>query len=222
MPRASKSPLRGTVKGLDGKAWLPASPSGRVRTPSKSVSQSPKPATTKAKPVAFVSYLDKLQKDAQKSELDYTNTSPQFFFFLSLIQIPVALGVSHIIYYSSEPNVYLNRFSYMALGNYAAHLLGFVIACLINSAWHFDITEDIGYFINIYWSYTFIKGTPSPRQTLAHCMGLLWCVRICSFVGYRILKRGHDFRFDKLAMAKMYQVTPALQRHTSPCPTHHY
>ena len=59
----------------------------------------------------------------------------------------------------------------------------------------------MGYFVSIAWTYSRITD-PSPRQTLAFTCGLLWCVRICAFVGYRILVRGHDFRFDKLAQAK--------------------
>lgn len=101
---------------------------------------------------------------------------------------------------------YLNRFSYMALSNFGFHWFGYLIALLIKSVWHFDITEDIGYFLSIGWSYTFIAGAPSPRQTIAYGCGLLWCVRICAFVGYRVIVRGSDWRFDKLNMAKAYQL----------------
>ena len=42
------------------------------------------------------SWLDKLQKEAQSSELDYTNSSPGFFVVVSLLQVPAALALSSL------------------------------------------------------------------------------------------------------------------------------
>ena len=160
--------------------------------------------TKQAKPV-FSSYLDRLQSDAQLSELDYTNTSPRTFVFLSLIQVPVALIGSYAVSPSTADAHGLNRFSYMALANIACHWCGFAVAVAIDSAKWFDVTEDVTYFINILWMLRRTIESPSPRVTLVHVLGMIWCVRICAFVGYRICVRGSDFRFDKLSKAYAYQ-----------------
>lgn len=210
-PTKSPTPRRpelakGADPGLNGGAWAVTS---SRRTP-KRVS-SPPAAKPVAKPqqkkeTVFVSYLDRLQKDAQASELDFTNTSSGFFIFLSLVQVPVVLLLSYAASPSTADAYFLNRFSYMALFNIAFHWAGYLVALMIKSVWHFDITEDVGYFISIGLSYQHIATAPSLRQTIAYACGLLWCVRICAFVGYRVLVRGSDWRFDKLNMAKAYQL----------------
>ena len=151
------------------------------------------------------SWLDRLQRDAQQSELDFTNTPTTTFLFLSLIQVPVALVVSFVVSPATANEWYLNRFSYMALANIGCHWAGFAFSMAIGSVKYFDIIEDCTYFANIWWMLTTLRD-PSPRQTLAHVLGLVWCVRICAFVGYRVMVRGSDFRFDKLNRAWGYQL----------------
>ena len=67
------------------------------------------------------------------------------------------------------------------------------------------MTEDIGYFVAIAWSYCAISGSPSPRQSLAYGCALLWNARLLGFLCYRIVARGSDWRFDKLNLARAYQ-----------------
>ena len=35
---------------------------------------------------------------------------------------------------------------------------------------------------------------------------MLWCVRLCAFVGYRVMVRGSDWRFDKLIKSPIYNL----------------
>lgn len=158
------------------------------------------------------SWIDRLQKDAQANELDYTNTNPLTFVFLGFIQLPVLLLLSYYV----SPNtvtkhvvggfeVYMNRWSYMAFFNIAIHWGGFLFAVLINSVKYFDITEDIGYMATLVWSYQQIGGEVSTRQKLVYGCAILWNIRLLAFLGYRILVRGSDWRFDKLNKATAYQ-----------------
>jgi len=39
---------------------------------------------------------------------------------------------------------------------------------------------------------------PNDRQKLATALALLWTVRLGVFLGWRIIKRGSDWRFTKL------------------------
>jgi len=55
------------------------------------------------------------------------------------------------------------------------------------------------------WSYLHIAGgTPSPRQQLCTALSLLWCLRLGVFLFNRILRRGADWRFDKLITEPSY------------------
>jgi steroid 5-alpha reductase family enzyme len=177
--------------------------------------------------------LDTLQLDAQKSELDHTNTSPPFFIFVALVQIPVIMALS--FYATTKPDQaasllpaelvslieggpnnsavlsgLVNLFSCQAAFNVAGHWIGFAIAVLIGTTMFFDITEDITYFCAIVWAFTTIQknspdGVASTRQFIAYACALTWCIRLCAFVGYRVIVRGSDWRFDKLALAHAYQ-----------------
>ena len=155
----------------------------------------------------FVSYLDRLQKEAQASELDHTNTKPAVFVCLALVQLPIILLVSYMVSpWTVADGSLLNRYSYMGLFNVAVHWLGFAIALRIRTVKYFDITEDVGYFASICCSYATITSVPpSPRQTIVYACALLWCLRLGVFVGYRVFVRGSDWRFEKLNMAKAYQ-----------------
>ena len=85
------------------------------------------------------------------------------------------------------------------------HWVGFAMSCLINSCFYFDIIEDAGLLYMFVRSYTSIT-TPTRRQTLVHACALLWGIRLLSFVGYRVIKRGQDFRFDKLIKSPAYNL----------------
>jgi len=142
------------------------------------------------------SFLDVLQKDAHRSELDYTNTPPHIFLLLSLLQVPV----TQLIAASCSVN-----FQIAAALGIGSHWLGFVIGPIMlgTNRW-FDITEDISFFLMMLWSLSTVPGEPSSRQLLVFGGALLWCVRLCAFVGWRVIVRGSDFRFDKLLQDRAY------------------
>lgn len=93
----------------------------------------------------------------------------------------------------------------MAVSNMAVHLLGYAIAIAIGSVKYFDVTEDIGYWGSIYAVHASLDA-PSPRQHLVFGCALLWNTRLLAFLGYRIVRRGSDWRFDKLNLAYAYQL----------------
>lgn len=141
------------------------------------------------------SWLDRLQKDAQASELDFTNTSPYTFLLLSLLQVALALAVSSVM----SP-----RFLNAAVANIGFHWLGFLISLILDTNMYFDITEDVQYLLVMAWSFLTIVGPPSSRQRLVYACATIWCMRLCAFVGYRVVVRGSDWRFKKLHKARAY------------------
>jgi ABC-type transport system involved in cytochrome c biogenesis permease component len=80
----------------------------------------------------MVSALDRLQKDAQASELDYTNTPEWKFLAFSAAQVAVV----HLIGGAYSPKFQL--MAWLALG---AHWVGFVLSLLLGTNMHFDLTE---------------------------------------------------------------------------------
>eukprot|EP00658_Telonema_sp_P-2_P046927 TRINITY_DN3531_c0_g1_i2.p1 TRINITY_DN3531_c0_g1~~TRINITY_DN3531_c0_g1_i2.p1 ORF type:complete len:280 (+),score=40.83 TRINITY_DN3531_c0_g1_i2:158-997(+) len=88
----------------------------------------------------------------------------------------------------------------------AAHWLGFALSLLFGTDNHFDVTEDVAYLMIMVWNYTTIEGPPSLRHKLVFGCAMLWCVRLCCFVGWRIWVRGADWRFSKLAQARAYNL----------------
>jgi len=139
--------------------------------------------------------LDRLQKDAQASELDFTNTSPATFVILGLIQVPVTQAIAYLI----SPH-----FQHAALLCIGSHWLGFLLSCATRTNWFYDVFEDVSLFAIILWSYLSIEGQISTRQKLAFSAALIWNARLLGFLGYRIIVRGSDFRFDKLIKAHGY------------------
>ena len=106
------------------------------------------------------SCLDRLQAKAQRDELDHTNTSPAFFFFLSAIQLPVVLALS--TYFLNQ----FGDFSLPAIVAIGGHIAGFILSFLSGTNKFFDITGEIIFGTILYYTYISIP-TPSPRQTLA-------------------------------------------------------
>ena len=60
-------------------------PARKPKSSRKSGARSPSPAAAGAG--QSVSYMDRLQKDAHASELDHTNTVPETFYLLMMIQV---------------------------------------------------------------------------------------------------------------------------------------
>lgn len=54
------------------------------------------------------------------------------------------------------------------------------------------------------FSFLQIPGEPSPRQQLCTALALVWCLRLGWFLFARILRRGSDWRFDKLIIEPAY------------------
>jgi len=143
------------------------------------------------------SAIDAFQRDAQRSELDHTNSSPAFFIFLSLLQVVVTQTIAYYLGW---------RWQLAAAFGIGGHWIGFLISLAIGSDKYYDITEDVVYFAMMCWAFSTIDGAPSTRQRLLFGCALAWCVRLCAFVGYRVLVRGSDWRFEKLIKAKAYNL----------------
>ena len=141
------------------------------------------------------SWLDRLQKDAQASEMDYTNTHPAVFIGLTLVQ-PLAMAyVAHLV---GVPPA-------LALLPIASHALMFVVShYVLRSDKYFDITGETTFFPLILFSHTLCVGEASARQTLLTGLALLWCARLGLFLGIRIFIRGSDWRFTKLMGGSAY------------------
>jgi len=161
-------------------------------------------SSTKSSP----SWLDRLQKEAHSSELDYTNTQPHTFLGLSALVVATAFVICRF----GVPRNDAPLVTVMAIMGFVSHWIGFVLSTLVfRTNKYFDIIEDLSLFAMFYWSYRSINTTnnnqqqgPSLRQKLAHVCAFLWAVRLVAFVGYRVIIRGHDFRFDKLSKDVSY------------------
>ena len=102
--------------------------------------------------------MDELQKTAQESELDHTNTSPEMFVFFVLAQVVVTQLIA--TYAIKSP-----RFTMMAVFGIGSHWIGFILSMLLKTNKFYDITEDISILAMLWWSYTTIEdGEPSVRQ----------------------------------------------------------
>eukprot|EP00041_Stephanoeca_diplocostata_P015832 m.303991 g.303991 ORF g.303991 m.303991 type:complete len:309 (-) comp20171_c0_seq4:160-1086(-) len=145
------------------------------------------------------SIIDQLQKNAQATEIDHTNTGPVTFMFLALIQIPAMLKISQYI----EDGGFFATAGSLAIG---AHIVGFVISVAINSCFMFDITGEITFTAIMMYSYTSISDTPTNRQQLCTGVAIVWCLRLGLFLFWRIITRGSDWRFDKLIQGYGYNL----------------
>ena len=117
------------------------------------------------------------------------------FIGLSLIQVPV----TQLIAAAVSPKLQIAA----ALG-ISSHWLGYIVGPLLlqTNRW-FDVTEDIALLGMLLWSFLSIP-QPSTRQLLVFSAAFLWCLRLLSFLCYRIIIRGKDFRFEKLDEARAY------------------
>jgi steroid 5-alpha reductase family enzyme len=171
------------------------------------------------------SWLDRLQKDAQARELHPGNTSSGRF--LSLVFAQSAFVAIICRGWLVDP-----RFHWAAIVGIGSHWFGFAMSITLRTCKYFDITEDLslmymllGVFITpeeteqvlmpaLSWVMPrpvwppgpFGGGPRSSRQSLALGLSLLWCIRLVAFVGYRVLVRGRDFRFDNLMRGKAFNL----------------
>lgn len=141
------------------------------------------------------SFLDQLQKNSHAHELSNDNTPPKDFIFFSIIQVIVI----SLIAWAISP-----RFVTIAIIAYGSHWFGFIVSQILRTNMFFDLTEDVGIAVAFITSYLSIQREPSTRQMLCFAISGLWCLRLASFVFYRIVIRGSDWRFDKLIKASAY------------------
>ncbi|GMH86398.1 hypothetical protein TL16_g10525 [Triparma laevis f. inornata] len=138
-------------------------------------------------------WLDRLQKDAQKDEMDHTNTNPSFFVFLTVIQPIVCCGIAHWFEIPLE----------FAILPILSHLVMFFVShYYLKTCNSFDITGETTFFPLIVYSHW--SGVGGTRSTLVTVLSLIWCTRLGIFLGWRIMSRGSDWRFDKLMEAPAY------------------
>ena len=191
-PKKSTPKKRGKSKSAKKKTPKKSTPAVKKKTPVKI-------KATSAGTTTSSSWLDELQKTAQESELDHTNTSPEMFVFFVLAQVVVTQLIA--TYAIKSP-----RFTMMAVFGIGSHWIGFILSMLLKTNKFYDITEDISILAMLWWSYTTIEdGEPSVRQKICYICAGIWCLRLLAFVGYRVIIRGSDFRFDKLnAYGKAY------------------
>ncbi len=144
---------------------------------------------------AGLSWLDRLQREAQATELEPSNTQASTFVALSLLQVAVTQCLSWCL---------LGRgFAVAAALGIGSHWIGFVISVVFGTDAHFDVFEDVSYLSMFWFFYSQIKA-PTPRQMLAFGCAAVWGARLVAFLGYRILVRRRDWRFDKLVKATGY------------------
>lgn len=178
-----------------GRSSTPPPPGQKNATPTNdgtvgSVQPTPGAGTLKLQP----SFLDQLQKNAHKSELDYTNTKPLIFIALAMVQVPVGLVLAYLFGVHS-------MFSFLPI---ISHAIGFLVAVFITkSCKYFDMWGETTFFFLIlvsHYSIACSSGThqATPRQNLITALALIWCTRLGVFLGWRIFARGSDWRFDKL------------------------
>lgn len=141
--------------------------------------------------------LDRIQKDAQSQEMEPSNTTPAFFLFLIVLQTVVVACIATSLSW---------QFQVVGALVLCGHWAGFIISLIIESDKYFDITEDVTLFVTLIHIYNSIEQIPTRRQNIAFGLALLWCVRLCAFVGYRVLVRGSDWRFDKLITSFAYNL----------------
>eukprot|EP00656_Telonema_subtile_P041336 TRINITY_DN46463_c0_g1_i3.p1 TRINITY_DN46463_c0_g1~~TRINITY_DN46463_c0_g1_i3.p1 ORF type:complete len:277 (-),score=52.68 TRINITY_DN46463_c0_g1_i3:283-1113(-) len=106
------------------------------------------------------------------------------------------------VYYLSPSD----RFVAAGVQAIGAHWLGFLMSVVLNTDKFFDITEDIAYFAMIAWQFSTIQGEPSLRQQIVYGCAMMWCIRLFAFVGWRVLVRGSDWRFEKLIKSPAYNL----------------
>lgn len=177
--RRTKTPTRNTPKKKTPKKKTPKKKTPKKKTSSKATLSD-----------ATYSWLDKLQKAAQGSELDNTNTTAERFLLYVIGQVCVTQLLAAYI----SPS-----FTIMAILGIGSHWVGYILSILVNTNKFYDITEDISILIMLWWSYTSIGDEqPSVRQKICYICATIWCLRLLAFVGYRVIIRGSDFRFDKL------------------------
>lgn len=192
-----KKKLKTPVKKKTPSKSRGKSKSAKKKTPKQRRSSSKKNATAKhAVPTVASSWLDRLQRSAQQSEIDHTNTSTEKFLLYCIGQaVFIQLVASQI-----SP-----RFTAMAVWGTGSHWCGYILSLLLGTNKHYDITEDISILAMLWWSYSSIEGgEPSVRQKTVYICATIWCLRLVAFVGYRIFARGSDFRFDKLMADRAY------------------
>lgn len=144
------------------------------------------------------SFLDRLQKDAQRSEMDASNTHPAAFLLLTAIQPPIVAALASAI---GVP---------IAIGllPIGSHAFMFAVShYLLGSDKLFDITGETTLFPLILYSHHLRQAAePTPRQALVTALALLWVTRLGLFLGWRIFKRGSDWRFVKLMSGASYNL----------------
>lgn len=141
--------------------------------------------------------LEVLCQDAIKQELAPGNTKDGFFWLLGAIQLPVIFMLSRFVLQDK-------RFEMVALISMAGHWTGYIVAEMIGSDKWFDVTEDFTLLFCFIWMHVTIKGDLSPSQIAIGTAAYLWIARLVGFLGYRIIKRGSDWRFDALIKNRAY------------------
>ena len=147
---------------------------------------------------AVTPLLEKLCVDAIDSELSPSNTKEKIFYFLSAVQLPVLLLISRFLIQDDL----FERVTYINLGG---HWFGWLISEIIASNKWFDVTEDLVYLSSFIYTVNSIE-SPNASQLAIFFCSFVWVFRLVSFLGYRIIVRGSDWRFDALIENSAYNL----------------
>jgi steroid 5-alpha reductase family enzyme len=148
----------------------------------------------------FDSWVNHLQREAQASEMDGTNTPPEVFLLLVCLQTLVVLFIA---------DVFGETFQLLAILGVGGHWLGWLLSVLIGSNNHFDFLEDVLMAMMIIFSFVRDTGgweLSSFRQKVMLGAALIWISRLCIFVVWRVLHRGSDFRFTSLCRGHCFSL----------------
>lgn len=165
---------------------------------SRSRSSSRKEKTKQAASRTIEPWLETLCVDAIKSELAPGKTKDNFFYLLSVIQLPILLVLAHFVI--QDPLL-----EQVTLINVCGHWLGFIVAELLGTNKWFDVTEDVVYLYSFLHVLRSVR-SPTEGQVAILLCAFVWIFRLVGFLGYRIVVRGSDWRFDALIKNRAYNL----------------
>lgn len=140
------------------------------------------------------SWIDRLQRCAQSSELEPATTSPSEFMLLAAIQLPSCIGVAWLF---SCP-------TWTAVFPIFSHGTMFVVShYVLQTNRLFDINGMATFLVMVAVSRSTGAGDSRRRVLLSLASGL-WCVRLGLFLGHRIIRRGADWRYSKFMKVAAY------------------
>ena len=115
--------------------------------------------------------------------------------FLTVIQPPACIAIANLLGVGYE----------FAVIPIASHTIMFFVShYILGTCKYFDMTGEITFFPLLLYSHFTYASNAASSHVLTTVLALIWCARLGFFLGWRIMKRGSDWRFDKLMKAPAY------------------